>query len=134
MTEEKTQYLFNGYPEIFAGKDAPITQNLMAFGFECSDGWFGIVDDLCSKIMEHCKTNNVDVPKALQVKEKYASLRFYVVSADDTVYNLIDNAEKQSTKTCEICGKEGKERNLDGWFQTLCEDCYIKRNSNQPFN
>jgi len=124
MTNEKTQYLFNTYPEIFAGKDEPITQNLMAFGFECSDGWFEVINNLCSKIMEHCKINNISIPKALQVKEKYASLRFYVVSADDTVYNLIDNAEEQSEKTCEVCGVSGIKRNFSGWFQTLCNQCY----------
>jgi hypothetical protein len=60
------------------------------------------------------------VPVAVQVKEKFGGLRFYVQAATDRHYNYISFAESMSYRTCEQCGAPGK-RYTDGWHQTLCE-------------
>lgn len=60
------------------------------------------------------------VPVAVQVKEKFGGLRFYVQAATDKHYNYISFAESMSYHTCEQCGAPGK-RYTDGWHQTLCE-------------
>ena len=52
MTRELENKLFEKYPKIFAGKDLPITQNLMSFGCECEDGWFNIIYDFCKKVKD----------------------------------------------------------------------------------
>lgn len=57
---------------------------------------------------------------AVQVKEKFGTLRFYTNAADDYVHGLISMAESMSARTCEECGSPG-ETYYDGWHVTLCE-------------
>lgn len=57
---------------------------------------------------------------ASQVKEKYATLHFYMTAATDEMWKLIKEAEEKSSKICEACGKPGSVRD-NGWLQTLCD-------------
>ena len=60
------------------------------------------------------------VPVAVQVKEKFGGLRFYVQAATDKHYQYISFAESMSYRTCEVCGNPGKTY-TDGWHRTLCD-------------
>jgi len=60
------------------------------------------------------------VPVAVQVKEKFGGLRFYVQAATDEHYNYISFAESMSYRTCDQCGNPGKTY-TDGWHTTLCD-------------
>jgi hypothetical protein len=60
------------------------------------------------------------VPVAVQVKEKFGGLRFYVQAATDKHYQYISFAESMSYRTCEDCGAPGKTY-TDGWHRTLCD-------------
>jgi hypothetical protein len=60
------------------------------------------------------------VPVAVQVKEKFGGLRFYVQAATDKHYQYISFAESMSYRTCEECGAPGKTY-TDGWHMTLCD-------------
>lgn len=62
-------------------------------------------------------------PKAVQVKEKFGGLRFYMTSGNDEIYDLIGEAEAKSYKTCEECGEPGEEKPMS-WIRTLCDGCY----------
>jgi len=123
MTQDHTKYLFEKYPMLYRGVTRPLTQSLMAFGFECGDGWFKLIDGLSEKL----ERINVESPdsaiEALQVKEKWGGLRFYVNGAPQSAYDLIDAAEKESEETCEICGKPGVIRG-HGWVKCCCNECW----------
>jgi hypothetical protein len=86
------------------------------------DGWLPLVEDLCEKIVAVCTESNLKIPTVFQVKEKFGGLRFYVDSATDKVFNLIDDAEELSFVTCEDCGEPGHPRG-GGWIKTLCDTC-----------
>ncbi len=58
-----------------------------------------------------------------QVKEKFAGLRFYVMSAPEWYWDLISYYENESEKICEVCGKPGKVREDRSWILTLCDEC-----------
>jgi len=73
--------------------------------------------DLRKQIMDEEASK---VPVAVQVKEKFGGLRFYVQAATDKHYQYISFAESMSYRTCEECGAPGK-RYTDGWHQTLCD-------------
>lgn len=121
MTEEHTNYLFDNFPKLYQ-PDPKLQNNLMAFGFECGDGWFEIIKELSEKLNQ---TENP--PYVEQVKEKFGELRFYVASATDEQYALIEEAEEKAVRTCEICGSEGKLRTDSCWFVTLCDKCNRKK-------
>ena len=73
--------------------------------------------DLRKQIMEE---EALKVPVAVQVKEKFGGLRFYVQAATDKHYQYISFAESMSYRTCEECGAPGKTY-TDGWHTTLCD-------------
>ena len=124
MSPENTELLYSRYADIFKQKDLPITESCMGWGFECGDGWFNIIDNLCHAI--YTRKNDVQVA---QVKQKYGSLRFYIDGGDDYVEGLIRMAELMSAVTCEECGDTGKQ-NSKGWITAKCEACRIINQSN----
>lgn len=134
MTPERDKELCDRYPQIFRNRHGDPRETLMCFGFDCGDGWFEIIDVLCRYISSHVnhkRRQHSDMPEeqfleehvvtAVQVKEKFGGLRFYVDGADDYVRGLIDMAEGMSLRTCETCGKPGRCRK-GGWVSTLCEE------------
>jgi hypothetical protein len=60
---------------------------------------------------------------ALQVKEKFSSLRFYYSGGDKKIRGMVTLAEHMSAHICEICGKMNEEigRNTKGWSVTTCK-------------
>jgi len=57
---------------------------------------------------------------AIQIKEKFGTLRFYYNGGDDTIGGMVRMAESMSSVTCEECGNPGKTRG-PGWIRTLCD-------------
>lgn len=58
---------------------------------------------------------------AVQVKEKFGTLRFYIDGGDETIFGLIRMAESLSAVTCERCGNKAKTRG-GSWLLTLCDE------------
>jgi len=122
MTKELDKLLCEKYPEIFRDRQAPMNQTLMCWGFACGDGWFALIDTLCAELMRHSTPNHI--PVALQVKEKFGGLRFYVNNATDVHETLINFAEAMSYRICETCGAtQGAKCRTSGWHRTLCDSC-----------
>ncbi len=65
MKIELQDKLKSRYPVLFAGTSKGLNESLMAFGCECGDGWYPLIDETCRLITD------VD-PEAelMQVKEK----------------------------------------------------------------
>jgi hypothetical protein len=123
MSPELEQKLTEKYPSIFADRDRPPTESLMCFGCECGDGWFDLLDALCFRLTQLDSDKEL---RAMQVKEKFGTLRFYTGPASDAAYELISFAEDMSARTCEACGNKGSTRG-GGWVVTLCDACDEKR-------
>lgn len=92
----------------------------------CSRGWYSIVIQLDRDLAE------IDPDYVVhQVKEKYAGLRYYfhasegVTEADQQRMDaLVDEAEAQCERTCEMCGEPGvRHATPHGWLRTLCAEC-----------
>lgn len=127
MTPELQNALFAKYPKIFRQKDLPMSETNMCWGFECGDGWYTLLDNLCSVIQQHVDHTGIQQVEAAQVKEKFGSLCFYTDHADDFVQGAIDMAEAMSTRYCEVCGQPGKTY-TKGWHVTLCVEHAQARN------
>lgn len=137
MKVELEQKLIAKFPKIFYQPD---------FGFEISDGWYQIIESLCSSIQSYIDWKNnqrtrflkdnlqdLDIPEEItqvtveQIKEKFGGLRFYYEGGDDRILGMVTMAEYWADNTCEYCGKPG-ERRQGGWIKTLCEEHHNERN------
>lgn len=83
-------------------------------------GWGPLVE----RLYNACDHQGVAI---LQIKEKFGGLRFYVGGASDSTLQLIEAAEDESRKTCELCGKAGGQRVERGWVWTRCDECWEKQ-------
>jgi hypothetical protein len=73
-----------------------------------------------------CEQYDHPHPRAVQVKEKFGQLRFYLSTTTEEMGNLIREAETKSGTICEECGQPGKLINDGGWLKTTCDSCLNK--------
>jgi hypothetical protein len=102
--------------------DPSLKSNLMAWGFMCDEGWHPLIYELLDKIQAIVDREGYDF-QVTEIKEKFGGLRVYLDSETDEIFDLIREYEQKSFTICEVCGKHGKLRNLNGWYKTLCDDC-----------
>lgn len=126
MKKELDDALCKDFPSIF--KDRGNRNSIMQWGFSCNDGWYALIRNLCFLIMEDCKGTTEKPaqkpPVAIQVKEKFGRLRFYVKNATDTQRNFIRFAESMSNHICEYCGTTADVfQTTNGWVRTTCKTC-----------
>jgi len=132
MKQEYEEKLHKDFPLLYADKDKSPEESLICFGFECGDGWYTLLRNLSAKlesaIMRHIQENPTDEyrPRAVQVKEKFGGLRFYMTSETPEISDFIRAAERKSYETCEACGEVGTTGGK-GWISTLCEKCRGKQ-------
>lgn len=167
MNKELETKLFKSYPEIFPNKEG------LPWGIECDDGWYTLLDQLCSQISHEIKNpeyekvkffkfkegwnalmNAIDdlvyfhaekyhfvtkkylfrlyvkpqkpiTVKALQIKEKFGQMRFYIQGGNNNILNSIHFATSLSASVCEKCGKFDSNIGICGesWHKSLCLDC-----------
>jgi hypothetical protein len=104
------------------------------FGFECGDGWKGILHELISKIKVLDEQKGV-VTQVIQVKEKFGGLRFYPLNGgSNEVWKLITEYEEKSYGVCEFTGSRNSVGMWTyGWMSTMskkyAEEHYQKRKS-----
>lgn len=124
MRKELDKKLCEKYPKIFRDRNESPRVTSMYWGFSCDDGWYGLIDALCATIKRHAEKEDLDV-RAVQVKEKFGGLRFYIYGGDDAIYEYVHFAEMMSYHICEKCGMTGPEvsQTKGGWIKTLCEAC-----------
>jgi hypothetical protein len=95
------------WPEWFADLYGDPHYTCMSLGFTHGDGWFDLVWRLCERI----EAVNDPAPfKVEQVKEKFGCLRFYTNTCNELIQALIEVAEDESLRTCEVCGQPGAFR------------------------
>ena len=121
MTPEHTKYLYDTYPALYRQHALPMSETAMCWGLDIADGWFDIIDELSRKIIALDKQSGTTT-EAVQVKEKFGTLRFYVDFGTDEVFEAIEEAERKSAVTCELCGKPGMLRR-GGWLKVKCDEC-----------
>ena len=61
--------------------------------------------------------------EALQVKEKFGGLRFYINAPTDQMWERTILACEESVQICEECGDPGALRKQKAWWKTVCARC-----------
>lgn len=125
--------------------------SLMPYGFSCGDGWFQLIYDLSGELepiihsmsyKQRLKNLFIEIynyitkffgikllelddsfPRAVQVKEKFGGLRFYIEPHNKELTKIIHRYEELSFHTCMACGKAGSLRKNRGWWTTSCDEC-----------
>ena len=131
MKQELDELLCAKYPKIFKDRHGDMRETLMCWGFECGDGWYNTINLLCANIQHHVDWKQEQKEKynrgegcsqvvAVQIKEKFGTLRFYYNGGDDTIDGMVRMAESMSAVTCEECGAPGQLRGR-GWMYTACD-------------
>lgn len=103
------------------------------FGIECGDGWKHLYEPIIDYISEYNKDKGDDEKIEIhQIKEKFASLRFYTNFYTDELMKMIRKAEEESEHTCEVCGKYIEKPIVENhWWYAECEECHKKRKENK---
>jgi len=128
MNTDLQNKLYEKYPDFFKNKDLGIQKSCMARGIECDDGWFDLIEAVCSTIQNFIKHNTSVTFEFDQIKEKFGGLRIYYSSSnnsDSTRYNkdyihgVIQLAENISFRICEQTGNKGGICKKGNWLKTL---------------
>ncbi|MCK9544159.1 MAG: hypothetical protein M0R03_19240 [Novosphingobium sp.] len=123
MNSVLDKQLCDKYPKIFVQRNLQPDQTAMCWGFECGDGWYWLIDSLCNQLQWDIDHNRYPQIEAVQVKEKFGGLRFYVSGCNENQSGSIEFAELLSSTICEKCGQPGATQTETGWIQTLCDKC-----------
>ena len=112
MNKINDEKLHGDFPDLFRG--------LYGKGvyLELGDGWFDLIYGL-SKIIAAVDPDCV----AVQIKEKFGGLRFYVGATSERVHDLIHICEHLSFSVCEECGSTKGVTTEGSWAKTLCAEC-----------
>ena len=124
------------YPRFFRQPGRRLNENRAPFderGIECGDGWFDLIDRLCSACeseIDSLAAQGIpadDWPRVAQIKEKMGGLRFYVRGqlSEALRTQISTTAYEESLCTCEQCGAPGKLRE-GPWQRTCCDTCAAK--------
>lgn len=128
MDEKLEKQLYGKYPKLFRQKDLSMRETCMNWGVCTGNGWYFLIDNLCSCIQSYIDANNKPQVEIVQLKEKFGSMRFYTDGADELVQGMIWLAEHQSYYICESCGSIIDVIHTKGYIQTLCKSCIKKGN------
>lgn len=117
MRAPLTELLYKRYPSLYQQESKSPAETAMCWGFDCDDGWFSLIDALSKTITE------IDPAcQAVQVKEKFASLRFYFRGTLQAVLGAESVASAYSTRVCEVTGLPGDLMLTEqGWYKTLSD-------------
>lgn len=111
----------------FIKPDHTLKNNLMAFGAECGEGWYPLLERTLDKILEYLETLNFpDDFQIVQIKEKWGTLTIYPNYSDEFIDRVLHNARHESANICEFCGMPGTVEKINGWYKTICSKCKIE--------
>ena len=112
MNNQKDRYLVLKYPKLFVNRYKNTTESCLYWGFECDDGWFHLIDNLCDSIQSYTDSNS----KRWRIKNKFARVIFdfinkqrwnskikfvrrFLQKNSKYIYKLEDRFEKEEYET-----------------------------------
>lgn len=107
MTEELQNKLYTKYDMMFRDHTKLMSETCMCWGCDVDDGWYAILDYMCSSLMRIQKTYDVTVIFD-QIKEKFGTLR---------VYHHLEFGQRWSSDRQMLDGKSEIEYVSLGWIR-----------------
>lgn len=132
MKQELELKLYNKFPELCRDYKGDPKNTCMAWGFDCGDGWYDLIESTLTTIDRLAKSISLDV-KLAQLKSKFGKLTIYIdIESGPTgakiqqvisqIYNEIEEAEKISSAISEISGKPAKQFVINSYVYTITEE------------
>jgi len=124
MRKELEEKLARRWPSWFGLAGNPRLSS-MARGFGHGDGWYSILWRLCvdlEPLVTELEKETGERFEVVRVKQKLGTLRFYVSHHTDPIDERVAEAQKESSRTCEVCGQPGKQRETGGGVRAVCEE------------
>lgn len=125
MKKELFTELKTAYPKLLA--------KIEEDSFYVGDGWFNLLFLTCERIQVQIDNYISDAEYkeqiyAVQIKEKFGTLRFYLNKDNPAIRGIVDMAEAYSRVVCEECGNVGKKTiSTNKVVRTFC-DVHLKEN------
>ena len=119
MNSEKTEKLFEEYPDLFK-------RELLIDNFDCQDGWFVLLDELAGRIRQYSDPcSESEKLEIIQIKQNMGALRIYVRGGNKVIQKLIKEAEDKSKFICELDGEPASGLCVCAphWYRYLCKKC-----------
>lgn len=117
MIKELTDQLYEFCPNVYYNNENDL------YGIETGNGWYSLIEklslqleEILLKIPEQERKNY----RAIQIKQKFGLLRFYLSDSTPEMDALILQAEENSGRICEICGEPGEIVNISSARRTRC--------------
>lgn len=86
--------------------------------------WYKKLMSLYKRSRYHYFRNNqTPIPQvtALQIKEKFGTLRFYYTGGDERLTPIVDFYESYTQYICEDCGSTVDVGSTSGWIRNVCQ-------------
>lgn len=98
-------------PEVFKG----------CIGIDMPAGWEAIAVRCVEAMIEAVDPELRSQFRIIQIKEKFGHLTIYH-NGDREIDALIDAADEECRRTCQLCGELGKPVAIAGWYGVLCDE------------
>lgn len=127
MKKELDEALVRDFPNLYSQRHN--RKHSIYFGFDVGDGWEPLIRRLASqleKLILQLPEEERSKYFCVQCKQKLAGLRHYMSAKTAEMAEAIEEAENESYKTCERCGKFGTQKETDGgWIYIECDRCAL---------
>ena len=128
MLKINSDLLFKHYPSVFDNHRHIHSQ--LHYGIVCGDGWYGIIDELASRLeaiaKQRLQDGHNDFLSIYAISARKGELIVSVKPRElvtVSIDKMLINYKCMSSSICEICGYKAKPRDVLGEIQTICSNC-----------
>ena len=114
MDSQKTNHLYERFPELYRERTAPLKSSGMPWGFQCGNGWYKIIYEMSQKIQKLSVGGDFGPAITHVSRNEDGTLYVEVRNVTPPIQDVITHARETSKLTCEECGyspaflREGK--------------------------
>jgi hypothetical protein len=90
MKKDLDEMLCAAYPQLFVNRHADMQTTAMCWGFECGDGWYNIINNLCGNIQSH-------LDHAQKQRESAIKYNAMATQCKNGIFDLFDEEYKKFT-------------------------------------
>ncbi|MFH5774396.1 hypothetical protein ACHFJ0_09080 [Paracoccus sp. NGMCC 1.201697] len=116
--------IMRAWPAVYGPGPWSDGNSMLRDGFLCGPGWYPLIARLSADLAVIIGQDGLTRFRVVQVKEKFASLRFYVKGGNERILTRIAEAMREAETTCERCSASACIRPVDGWLSALCDRCH----------